>query len=93
MIRNIIFSIFFFLGIITISLFFLPAFFLPKKIYEDSAKLYAFCRVLDDIADEKIDLDIQFIDNYTLYNYFQILLKTPIAMVIRFYKNKSSIIK
>ena len=32
-------------------------FFLPKKIYEDSAKLYAFCRVLDDIADEKTDLD------------------------------------
>ena len=32
-------------------------FFLPKKIYEDSAKLYAFCRVLDDIADEKADLD------------------------------------
>ena len=31
-------------------------FFLPKKIYEDSAKLYAFCRVLDDIADEKTDL-------------------------------------
>ncbi len=34
-------------------------FFLPKKIYEDSAKLYAFCRVLDDIADEKIDLDFK----------------------------------
>ena len=32
-------------------------FFLPKKIYDDSAKLYAFCRVLDDIADEKTDLD------------------------------------
>ena len=32
-------------------------FFLPKKIYEDSAKLYAFCRILDDIADDKIDLD------------------------------------
>ena len=32
-------------------------FFLPKKTYEDSAKLYAFCRVLDDIADEKTDLD------------------------------------
>ena len=32
-------------------------FFLPKKIYEDSTKLYAFCRVLDDIADEKTDLD------------------------------------
>ena len=32
-------------------------FFLPKKIYDDCAKLYAFCRVLDDIADEKADLD------------------------------------
>lgn len=32
-------------------------FFLPKKIYDDCATLYAFCRVLDDIADEKNDLD------------------------------------
>jgi len=32
-------------------------FFLPKKIYQSSAKLYAFCRVLDDIADEKTDLN------------------------------------
>ena len=32
-------------------------FFLPKNIYEDSSKLYAFCRVLDDIADEKTDLN------------------------------------
>ena len=32
-------------------------FFFAKKIYEDSSKLYAFCRVLDDIADEKTDLD------------------------------------
>ena len=32
-------------------------FFLPKKIYEDSAILYAFCRVLDDIADEKTSLN------------------------------------
>ncbi len=32
-------------------------FFLPKKIYDDCAKLYAFCRVLDDIADKKADLD------------------------------------
>ena len=34
-------------------------FFLPKKTYEDSAKLYAFCRVLDDIADKKDDLDFK----------------------------------
>ncbi len=32
-------------------------FFLPRKIYEDCATLYAFCRVLDDIADEKTNLD------------------------------------
>ena len=32
-------------------------FFLPRKIYDDCATLYAFCRVLDDIADEKVNLD------------------------------------
>ena len=32
-------------------------FFLPRKIYNSCATLYAFCRVLDDIADEKSDLD------------------------------------
>ena len=32
-------------------------FFLPKRIYNDCTTLYAFCRVLDDIADEKADLD------------------------------------
>ena len=32
MIRNFIFSIFFFLGIILISLIFLPSFFLPQKV-------------------------------------------------------------
>jgi len=31
-------------------------FFLPRKIYDDCTTLYAFCRVLDDIADEKNDL-------------------------------------
>ena len=32
-------------------------FFLPRKIYNDCATLYAFCRNLDDIADEKNHLD------------------------------------
>ena len=32
-------------------------FFLPKKIYHDCSKLYAFCRVLDDIVDEKTTLE------------------------------------
>ena len=42
---------------------------------------------------DKIKLDIEFIENYNAYNYFKILLKTPIVLIIRFFKNKSSIIK
>ena len=43
--------------------------------------------------DEKINLDLKYIENYNLYNYFKILLKTPLILVSRFFKNKSSIIK
>ena len=42
---------------------------------------------------DKIQLDMNLIDNYTIYNYFKILLKTPIILVVRFFKNQSSIIK
>lgn len=42
---------------------------------------------------EKIQLDLMLIDNYTINNYFKILLKTPFTLIIRFFKNKSSIIK
>ena len=34
-------------------------FFLPKNIYHDCSKLYAFCRVLDDLVDEKIDIELR----------------------------------
>jgi phytoene synthase len=34
-------------------------FFLPKNVYHDCSKLYAFCRVLDDLVDEKIKLDLR----------------------------------
>ena len=34
-------------------------FFLPKDKYEECSKLYAFCRVLDDIADTNQDLEIK----------------------------------
>ena len=34
-------------------------FFLPKKTYYDCSKLYAFCRVLDDLVDEKIKLELR----------------------------------
>ena len=42
MIRNFIFSIFFFAGIIIISLIFLPAFFLPQKIVLFGGKLMGY---------------------------------------------------
>ena len=34
-------------------------FFLPKKIYQKCSTLYDFCRALDDIADQDLDLDIK----------------------------------
>ena len=42
MIRNLIFSIFFFAGIIIISLIFLPAFFLPQRIVLFGGKLMGY---------------------------------------------------
>ena len=46
MIRNIIFSIFFFTGIIVISLIFLPAFFLPQKVVMLGGKLMGYWSVI-----------------------------------------------
>ena len=34
-------------------------FFLPKKVYQSSSDLYDFCRTLDDIADQNLDLKIK----------------------------------
>ena len=34
-------------------------FFLPKNVYQDCSKLYAFCRVLDDLVDEKNNLELR----------------------------------
>jgi len=34
-------------------------FFLPKDSYEECSKLYAFCRILDDVADSGQDLEIK----------------------------------
>ena len=42
---------------------------------------------------EKLQLDLELVNNYNLYNYFKVLLKTPVVLIIRFLKNKSSIIK
>ena len=43
--------------------------------------------------EDKVKLDIKFINNHSLYNYLRILMITPIALIIRLLKNKSSIIK
>ena len=34
-------------------------FFLPKNIYQDCSNLYAFCRILDDVVDEKTNLELR----------------------------------
>jgi len=46
-------------------------FFLPKKIYKDCAKIYAFCRILDDIADEKTNLDYKVEQFNKIKNFFE----------------------
>ena len=46
-------------------------FFLPKKTYKDCAKLYAFCRVLDDIADEESNLDSKIERFNKIKNFFK----------------------
>ena len=42
---------------------------------------------------DKVKLDIKFVENYNLYNYLKILMKTPTVLVIRLIRNKSSVIK
>ena len=41
---------------------------------------------------DKVKLDLEYIDNYSLYNYLKIIFKTPIVIIIRLLRNKSSII-
>ena len=43
--------------------------------------------------DDKVKLDLIYVKNYTLLNYFKVIIKTPLVLFIRFLKNKSSIIK
>jgi phytoene synthase len=47
-------------------------FFLPRKIYDDCTTLYAFCRVLDDIGDEKNNLDTKIEKFNELKKFFKI---------------------
>ena len=45
-------------------------FFLPKNIYHDCSKLYAFCRVLDDLVDETAGKPAPPFGNLTTIAYF-----------------------
>ena len=42
---------------------------------------------------EKMQLDLKWLEEYSLNNYFKILIKTPFVLIVRLFKNKSSIIK
>ena len=46
MIKNFLFSIFFFLGIILISIIFIPSFFLPQKIVLFGGKLMGYWSIV-----------------------------------------------
>ncbi len=45
-------------------------FFLPKKIYFDCSKLYAFCRILDDIVDKETNLNLRIEKFDKIKNFF-----------------------
>ena len=46
-------------------------FFLPKNIYHDCSKLYAFCRVLDDLVDERTSLELRVERFNKIKNFFK----------------------
>ncbi len=50
-------------------------FFLPKNVYQDCSKLYAFCRVLDDLVDEKTNLELRIERFYEMKNIINKIYK------------------
>ena len=66
-------------------------FFLPKKIYDDCSKLYAFCRILDDIADEKTNLDSRIEKFHNLKKNFQRSYDQNSKEIISFDENEKII--
>ena len=56
-------------------------FFLPKNIYEKCSSLYDFCRTIDDIADDKNELNIKkknlliFKNNFINKNFDNLIIK------------------
>tara|TARA_B100000902_G_scaffold376851_1_gene408473 strand:- start:84 stop:968 length:885 start_codon:yes stop_codon:yes gene_type:complete len=63
-------------------------FFLPKKIYNDCATLYAFCRVLDNIADENVNLDSKIKKFNKTRNFFNNAFDQDINLKHSTYENE-----
>ena len=68
-------------------------FFLPKNIYHDCTKLYAFCRVLDDLVDEKTNLELRAKRFNKVKEYFQMAYQqdAEISKLIHKYEHTSVI--
>ncbi len=67
-------------------------FFLPKNIYRDCSKLYAFCRVLDDVVDEKISLESRVERFDKVRNVFKKAYNLNVDNANEFNQNEYSII-
>ena len=67
-------------------------FFLPKNVYRDCSKLYAFCRVLDDIVDEKVSLESRVKRFDKIKNVFKKAYSLNVDNVNEFNQNEYSII-
>jgi phytoene synthase len=62
-------------------------FFLPKKIYRKCSSLYDFCRTIDDIADQELELDIkikqfkEFKDKFTNKDFNNQIIKNMCVLI------------
>jgi len=72
-------------------------FFLPKKIYNNCSALYDFCRTLDDIADQEIELDTrkiqfkEFKENFINKNFDYQIIKNMHKLIADFEISKKVI--
>ncbi len=62
-------------------------FFLPKEVYEKCSTLYDFCRTLDNIADEDLDLEIKkekfkkFKDDFKSKNFYNKIIRNIYLLI------------
>ena len=65
-------------------------FFLPKKVYQNSSDLYDFCRTLDDIVDQDLELELKvknfkrFKDNFRNKNFEDLEIKKIYNLIENF---------